>query len=88
MSLRRTIDLATVDLPQPDFAHDAEGLAFGNVEADAAHGMHHIVTADGKLDFKIPHRQEDVEIATQRSVSGTGHQFTPVSAWICNPVTV
>ena len=55
------------------FAHDAEGLAFGDVEADAAHGMHHLVTADGELDFEIPDRQEDVVIVTQRSVSGTGH---------------
>lgn len=70
------------------FTHDAEGLAFGNVEADAAHGMHHLVAAHGELDFEIPDRQEDVAIVTQRRVSGTGHQFTPASAWICSPVTV
>ena len=67
------ITAVALDIETANLDMDAEGLAFGDVEADAAHGVHHLVAADGELDFEIPDRQEDVVIVTQRSVSGTGH---------------
>ena len=56
---------STLDLPEPDFADDAEALAFADRERDALHGLE-----PAEADMQILDRDHDAAQAGSRTRTG------------------